>query len=82
MAGRYKIVRRRRIHPRTPGVIRDAIWAKVDDRIKDAVRIHSTEYNCSMSWLVDTLLADALRIKLDVKDRAFGNGRREQGRLR
>ena len=52
------------ILPRIPGTVRDTISPRVEAEIKEKVQHLANMYNCSKSFVINTILAEALGIKV------------------
>lgn len=50
--------------PRIPGTVRDKAYAAIESEIKDGLRWLARQHNCSVSFVQNTILADALNIKV------------------
>jgi len=52
------------ILPRIPGTVRDKGYVSMESEIKDRLRQIAKTYNCSVSFIQNTIMADALNIKV------------------
>jgi hypothetical protein len=53
--------------PRLPGTIRDTAYAATEREIKDTLKFIARQHNCSVSFVLNTIIADALNIKVPVR---------------
>lgn len=56
-----------RILPRIPGTVRDKTYAAVEPEISQALRWIARQHHCSVSFVKNTILADALNIKVPLR---------------
>lgn len=50
--------------PRIPGTVRDKAYAAIESEIKNGLRELAEMHNCSVSFVQNTILADALGVKV------------------
>lgn len=67
--------RRMRIQPKLgAGVSRDRSYSLLEALINDRAKEEAAHLGVSKSWLIATILADAFRVNLDKKMRAYKPG--------
>jgi hypothetical protein len=62
-----KVKEKRHCLPRIPGTIRDRTFVSVESEIREALRFEAKVNNCSVSFVQNTILADALNIKVPMR---------------
>lgn len=57
----------KRFLPRIPGYLRNKAYTSLEDEIEDELRNIAKIYNCSKSFVQNTIIAEALNIKVKAK---------------
>ena len=70
---------KRRFQRRIPGVVREPLPSCVIDEIRERVQKLAIRFNCSKSFVISTLLAEALDIFIEERFYAIDEGRRKGG---
>ena len=55
---------KRRILPRIPGTIRNKGYVAAEDEITEKLRFLAKQHNCSVSFVQNTIMAEALNVKV------------------
>lgn len=55
------------ILPRIPGTVRDKGYVAMESEIKEKLRAIAKMYNCSISFVQNTIMAEALNVKVPMR---------------